>query len=279
MTRMTPKEIRTLSKKHCRRLAFPVTMLASMTAFVAILYSQAHAAEIAECGLSSPQASPEAVANATDEASRRFHIPPQWTRAVMRAESSGDACAVSVKGAIGLMQIMPATYEELRLKHALGPDPFDPGDNILAGAAYLSEMFKRYGEDGFLAAYNAGPHRYEDYLQGRPLPAETVDYVVEIASKLGLKRLPATEISAFPSISKSSIFVALTELKLTEEFANSSSTDGDSKSGEAVPHPLFPAALDDKIFARTSISDGGSIASLRAVQRSPADIFVARRSQ
>ncbi|RNJ50349.1 lytic transglycosylase domain-containing protein [Methylocystis hirsuta] len=254
-------------------------MLASMTALVAVSLSQAHAAEVAECGLSSPQASPEAVAHATDEASRRFHIPPQWIRAVMRAESYGDACAVSVKGAIGLMQIMPATYEELRLKHALGPDPFNPGDNILAGAAYLSEMFERYGEDGFLAAYNAGPQRYEEYLHRRPLPAETISYVGRLAWKLGLEWLPATKILAFPSISKSSIFVALTELKLTQEFTKSSSTDGDSKSGEAVPHPLFPAQLDDKIFARTSISDGGSIASLRAVQRSPADIFVARRSQ
>jgi len=276
---MAPKEIRALSRRRRRRSAFCTAMLASMTALVAISLSQAHAAEIAECGLSSPQASPEAVAHATDEASRRFHIPPQWIRAVMRAESYDDACAVSVKGAIGLMQIMPATYEELRLKHALGPDPFNPGDNILAGAAYLSEMFERYGEDGFLAAYNAGPHRYEDYLQGRPLPAETVDYVAEIASKLGLKRLPATEISAFHGISKSPIFVALSELKLTEEFAENDSTNSPSNSGKAVPHPLFPAQSDDKIFARVSFSDGGSIASLRAVQRSPADIFVARRSQ
>lgn len=197
----------------------------------------------------------------------------------MRAESYGDACAVSVKGAIGLMQIMPATYEELRLKHALGPDPFNPGDNILAGAAYLSEMFERYGEDGFLAAYNAGPHRNEDYLQGRPLPAETVDYVAEIASKLGLKRLPATEISAFHGISKSFIFVALTELKPKAEIAEDGAANDESKSGKAVPHPLFLAQRDDKLFARISLSDVRSIESLRAVQRPAADIFVARSAQ
>jgi hypothetical protein len=273
---MAPKEIQALSKQPCRRLAFLVTLLASMTAFVAILYSQARAAETAKCAPSPPQTTAEVLASATDEASHRFHIPAQWVRAVMRVESYGDACAVSVKGATGLMQIMPATYEELRLKHALGPDPFNPGDNILAGAAYLSEMFERYGEDGFLAAYNAGPQRYEEYLHGRPLPAETISYVGGLAWKLGLEWLPATEISAFPSISKSSIFVALTELKLTEEFAKSSSTDGDSKSGEAVSHPLFPAERDDKIFARISLSDVRSIASLRAVQRRAADIFVAR---
>ena len=83
---------------------------------------------------------------------------------------------------------MPATYEELRLKHALGPDPFNPGDNILAGAAYLSEMFERNGEGGFLAAYNAGPHRYKEYLHGRPLPTETINYVARLASKLNLER-------------------------------------------------------------------------------------------
>lgn len=275
---MAPKEIRALSRRRRRRSAFCTAMHASMTALVAVSLSQAHAAEVAECGLSSPQ-SPEAVAHATDEASRRFHIPPQWIRAVMRAESYGDACAVSVKGAIGLMQIMPATYEELRLKHALGPDPFNPGDNILAGAAYLSEMFERYGEDGFLAAYNAGPQRYEEYLHGRPLPAETTSYVGGLAWKLGLEWLPATKISAFPSISKSSIFVALTELKLTQEFTKSSSTDGDSKSGEAVPHPLFPAQRDDKIFARISLSNDDAIADLSPVHRSAAEIFVARRAR
>ena len=276
---MAPKEIRALSRRRRRRSAFCTAMLASMTALVAISLSQAHAAEIGECGLSSPQASPEEVAHATDEASRRFHIPPQWIRSVMCAESYGDACAVSVKGAIGLMQIMPATYEELRLKHALGPDPFNPGDNILAGAAYLSEMFERYGEEGFLAAYNAGPHRYEDYLQGRPLPAETISYVGGLAWKLGIEWLPATEISAFPSISKSSIFVALTELNSARQIAQNSATSAGTTTGEAVPHPLFPAQRDDKIFARISLSDGRSIARLRVVQHSPADIFVARRAR
>ncbi|WP_408631413.1 lytic transglycosylase domain-containing protein [Methylocystis silviterrae] len=82
----------------------------------------------------------------------------------MRAESNGDASSVSEKGAIGLMQLMPKTYAELQAKLVLRFDPFDPRDNILAGAAYLSEMFDLYGVTGFLAAYNAGPQRYEDYF-------------------------------------------------------------------------------------------------------------------
>ncbi|RWL15135.1 MAG: lytic transglycosylase domain-containing protein [Mesorhizobium sp.] len=120
------------------------------------------------------------------EASHRFGIPKAWIRAVMRAESRGDVRAISAAGAIGLMQIMPDTWAELRLRHRLGSDPYSPRDNILAGAAYLREMHDRYGSPGFLAAYNAGPGRYEEYLAGRrPLPAETRAYVAALASLVG----------------------------------------------------------------------------------------------
>jgi len=125
------------------------------------------------------------VAAHIDEASRRFGIPAAWIRAVMRAESGGDARAVSPKGAIGLMQIMPGTWAELRDRHGLGRDPFDPRDNILAGAAYLRELHDRYGSPGFLAAYNAGPGRYEEHLAGRPLPAETRAYVAALVPFFG----------------------------------------------------------------------------------------------
>jgi soluble lytic murein transglycosylase-like protein len=67
------------------------------------------------------------------EAAQRFRIPESWIRAVMRVESFGDARAISQKGAIGLMQVMPKTYAELRVRHRLGADPCDPHNNILAG--------------------------------------------------------------------------------------------------------------------------------------------------
>jgi len=93
--------------------------------------------------------------------------------------------AVSPKGAMGLMQIMPDTWSGLRSRYGLGPNPFDPHDNIVAGAAYLRELHDRYGTAGFLAAYNAGPGRYEDHLtSGRPLPAETQAYVAALAPLL-----------------------------------------------------------------------------------------------
>ena len=98
------------------------------------------------------------------EASRRFGVPPHWIRAVMQAESAGDPSAVSEAGAMGLMQVMPETWDELRTAHGLGDDPFDPRDNVLAGAAYLRAMYDRFGSPGFLAAYNAGPERYAEHL-------------------------------------------------------------------------------------------------------------------
>ena len=118
------------------------------------------------------------------EAAQRFALPAAWIRAVMKAESNGDVRAISPKGAIGLMQIMPETWAGLRLRHRLGNDPYDPHDNIIAGAAYIRELFDRYGSPGWIAAYNAGPGRYEASLSGRPLPAETRAYVATVAPGL-----------------------------------------------------------------------------------------------
>lgn len=120
------------------------------------------------------------------EAVQRFDIPATWIRAVMGAESGGDTGAISAKGARGLMQIMPATWGDLRAHYGLGSDPFDVHDNILAGAAFLREMHDRYGSPGFLAAYNAGPGRYEDYRdRQRPLPPETRAYVAGLLPLIG----------------------------------------------------------------------------------------------
>lgn len=92
---------------------------------------------------------------------------------------------------MGLMQVMPETYEELRIRYHLGTDPYKPRNNVLAGAAYLREMHDRFGPDGFLAAYNAGPGRYEDYLKsGRPLPEEKLHDVATLAPVIGAPGIP-----------------------------------------------------------------------------------------
>ena len=119
------------------------------------------------------------------EAAARFGLPPAWIRAVMRAESAGDRHATSPKGAMGLMQIMPGTWAGLRLRYRLGADPYDPRDNIIAGAGYIRELFDRYGSPGWIAAYNAGPGRYEASLTGRPLPLETRSYIANVAPAIG----------------------------------------------------------------------------------------------
>lgn len=119
------------------------------------------------------------------DASRRFDIPELWIREVMRQESGGRANATSHAGAMGLMQVMPGTYRELQARYNLGPDPYHPYDSIQAGTAYLREMYELYGNPAFLAAYNAGPRRLEEYLWGgRGLPNETRNYVGRIGPRL-----------------------------------------------------------------------------------------------
>ena len=120
------------------------------------------------------------------EASQRFDVPQSWIRNVMHTESGGQLyingqLVTSPVGAMGLMQLMPETYQELEGEYGLGDDPYSPHDNIMAGAAYLREMYDLFGSPGFLAAYNAGPQRLNEYLtDGRPLPDETTHYVAMI---------------------------------------------------------------------------------------------------
>ena len=120
------------------------------------------------------------------EAAQKYDVPDRWVREVMHQESGGQEyqngqLIISSAGAMGLMQVMPETYDELRARYGLGPDPYDPHDNIMAGTAYLREMYNVYGYPGFLAAYNAGPARLDDYLMhNRPLPDETRRYVSRI---------------------------------------------------------------------------------------------------
>lgn len=147
------------------------------------------------------------------EATERFDIPAAWIRAVLRAERDGDLRSVSPMGAMGPMQIMPATWAELRIHYGLGDDPYDPHDNIMAGAAHLRELFDRYGNPGFLAAYNAGAGPYEASRKGRPLPPERRAYVDKLAPDIahGQTQRDARKLSALPPVempswARSSIF-------------------------------------------------------------------------
>lgn len=176
------------------------------------------------------------------EAAQRFGVPELWIRAVMRVESAGDVRAVSSAGAMGLMQIMPATWVDLRVRHRLGPNPYDPRDNILAGAAYLREMHDRYGSPGFLAAYNAGPGRYEEYLAGRPLPAETRAYVATLAPILGGQAVlaPVTVAAADPNAwTRAPLFVVQSERSASVDPALTEIASGEAPA--AIPSRDAPA--------------------------------------
>jgi hypothetical protein len=115
---------------------------------------------------------------------------------------------------MGLMQIMPETWAELRLLYDLGNDPYDPHENILAGTAYLCELRNRYGAPGLLAAYNAGPARYEEHLAGRPLPAETQAYLQKLVLIIG-SDIAASSTVASLQPSAATLFVVRSESSKT----------------------------------------------------------------
>ena len=124
-------------------------------------------------------------------ASKRFGVPAAWIQALIHVESSGTTGAVSQAGARGLMQLMPSTYAELRDKLSLGTDPFDPYNNVMAGAAYVRQLMDTFGAPGFLAAYNAGPGRYHQHVaRGRPLPRETRAYVAKLSPAIAAVAAP-----------------------------------------------------------------------------------------
>lgn len=159
------------------------------------------------------------------QASSRFSVPDRWIRAVMRQESGGHQylngqLTTSDAGAAGLMQLMPATYAELRDRYGLGGDPYDPHDNIFAGTAYIRELYDRFGSPAFLAAYDAGPNRVDSYMAGRGgLPNETVNYLAAVAPRLG------------------------NDLPMSGPLAAYADNGGASLTPDPVPHPYAKAPI------------------------------------
>ena len=184
--------------------------MATLISFAALLLFYALATEV-DMSVGAPPISPavERWRPHIAEASRRFGVPQTWIAAVMQAESRGQTHLdgrpiTSRAGAMGLMQVIPGTWEEMRRQHGLGPDPHDPRDNIMAGTAYLRSMYDRFGYPGLFAAYNAGPARYEEHLRtGKPLPGETRAYIAQLA------RVPATPSMPPAILSGTHLFFAL----------------------------------------------------------------------
>lgn len=133
------------------------------------------------------------------EASLRFGVPTAWIERVMQAESRGQTTLGgrpirSHAGAIGLMQLMPRTWDAMRRALGLGANPDDPRDNILAGTFYLRLMYDRFGYPGLFGAYNAGPGRYGAHLAtGIALPGETIAYLQTVSGLLPTGRMRSVE--------------------------------------------------------------------------------------
>jgi len=208
----------------------------------------------------------ESVDSLVDEASRRFSIPALWIRSVMQVESGGNAQALSPKGAIGLMQIMPETYAALRQEFDLGADPYQPRDNIMAGAAYLREMLDIYGTSGFLAAYNAGPARYGKHLAtGEPLPEETQIYLSQLAPTLS-----GTQVGSISATTNA--FTWMTAPLFIDENATSNSgtvqvDDGGFPSANSQPNQQPINSTANTAIAALAPQSGGLFIHISAASK------------
>jgi soluble lytic murein transglycosylase-like protein len=179
------------------------------------------------------------------EASDRFGVPVAWIEAVMRVESRGRTHLNgrpirSSAGAMGLMQLMPATWAEMRARLGLGRNPDEPRDNILAGTFYLRLMYERFGYPGLFGAYNAGPARYAEHLAGRrSLPRETVGYLASVAPQA--RQAPATQVAA-------AVPVVRTKVPAVGMFVirREPPTEVASNAEAPVPASLFVTLSQDK---------------------------------
>ena len=160
------------------------------------------------------------------QAAQEQGVDPALYRSLIMAVSSGNANAVSSKGAMGYAQLMPATAAEL------GVDPSDPAQNLKGGAMYLRQMLERFKDPKLaLAAYNAGPSNVEKY-NGIPPFAETQNYVSKVLGGNKMENTPTQQVYDDPmgSLSKGQrLMLAFSALK-----------DADGPAGRSRRHIVCP---------------------------------------
>jgi hypothetical protein len=207
-------------------------------------------------------------------AAKRYAVPAAWIRAVMQAESGGRTMLsenlpmTSNMGAMGLMQLMPETYDEMRRAYRLGTDPYDPHDNIMAGAAYLRILRDKYGYPQMFAAYNDGPGHLEERLkQNGLLPVETQNYVAGITARL--EGRPAAAGAGHGN------------LKLTRPDGSAVWIDGGAVSfvRGAFPGEYGPGVQSVVTVGRTSQAVREPLAQVRAAIRARGGGFMTRLPQ
>lgn len=178
------------------------------------------------------------------EAARRSELPVDVILRVMRAESRGRPRAISHKGAMGCMQIMPPTWSYLTRRYGLGSDPWNPRMNMIGGALYLAEMVRQFGYPGAYAAYNAGPGRYQRHVRnGVPLPAETIAYTAQITGRAqGVYRVQEAGAAPLaPRWQDAALFVPPAAPQPAAPRTGVREVEGDDVGPRAVsPHALFP---------------------------------------
>jgi len=165
-------------------------------------------------------------------ASGTYRLDPDLVNSVIRAESGFNVRAVSPKGAQGLMQLMPQTASQLGVHNA-----FDPQANVEGGARYLRELLERYNFDlvKALAAYNAGPHRVEQY-GGVPPYYETKAYVARIVRDFNKKKLAAQAATQPATQKKPPIKSTTTHAPSTKSRKSSPQTEAKVAAGPASDH-------------------------------------------
>ncbi|WP_334146672.1 lytic transglycosylase domain-containing protein [Hyphomicrobium sp.] len=189
------------------------------------------------------------------DAAQRFAIPETWIRTVIDVADVGDPRVLSARGAIGLMQLMPETWRGLRERHGLGDDPFQPRDNIMAGAAYLRELSERYGSlRAAMTAYHAGPERFEEHLATDfALPADTVAFFAKVVAAIGKHDEVAPAFASATDVewTDAPLFVAREKSQSDDTIPLAEKSSGTPTRGASAM--LTPASRD--LFARRSQPD------------------------
>lgn len=186
----------------------------------------------------------DACARHAPEAAARSGLPVDVIMRVMDAESRGRPRAVSHKGAMGCMQIMPQTWAYLTRRYGLRNDPWNPRMNMIGGALYLAELVRQFGYPGAYSAYNAGPGRYLRYVRGGvSLPAETIAYAAQITGGPAISaRASIAGQAAAPRWQDAGLFMASARSAATTPDAGDVA-GGEDRRGSNLPsaNALFPS--------------------------------------
>jgi|GEM_PF-2502792 len=203
-----------------------------------------------------------ACARHAPEAARRSGFAVDVIIRVMHAESRGRPRAISPKGAMGCMQIMPPTWTYLTRRYRLGRDPWDARMNMIGGALYLAELVRQFGLPGAYSAYNAGPGRYRRHVRdGVPLPAETVAYADALAGKPPMRGPSSAQAERPPAPrwQEAGLFMPAARIRAAQP-SRPVDADGDANDGaeSTVRHGLFPLMVSAQSTEKARRSEAES---------------------